>query len=115
MAAWLAWQGTQSIWDQFLKIMGLFGGGLAGMFVVGIFTLRAHQTGVLIGFAVSAVTLYRVSTSGTVHLFLYGAIGILTCSIVGWLTSLVLPDPQNNVDGLTVHSLKQDTVWSKNR
>ena len=105
-AAWLAWLGTQSIWDQFLKIMGLFGSGLAGMFVVGIFTRRSHQTGVLTGFAVSAVVLYWASTSGTVHFFLFGAIGILTCSTVGWLASLLLPGPQKSVDGLTVHSLK---------
>ena len=42
-AAWLAWLETQSIWDQFLKILGLFGSGLAGMFMVGIFTRRARR------------------------------------------------------------------------
>ena len=105
-AAWLAWLGTQSVWDQFLKIMGLFGGGLAGLFVAGIFTRRAHQGGVLIGFIVSAATLYWASASGAVHFFLYGAIGILTCSTVGWLSSLLLPSAHKDVDGLTVHSLR---------
>ncbi|MBG89004.1 MAG: sodium:solute symporter [Verrucomicrobiales bacterium] len=105
-AIWLAWLGTKSIWDQFLKIMGLFGGGLAGMFVAGIFTRRAHQKGVLIGFAVSAAILYWASATGAVHFFLYGGIGILTCSIVGWLASLALTHPSKSLDGLTIHSLK---------
>ncbi len=105
-AVWLAWLGTKSVWDQFLKIMGLFGGGLAGMFVAGIFTRRAHQTGVLIGFAVSAAILYWASATGAVHFFLYGGIGILTCSIVGWFASLVLTHHPKNIDGLTIHSLR---------
>ena len=107
-AVYLAWVETQSIWDQFLKIMGLFGGGLAGLFVAGIFTRRTHQTGVLLGFAASAVALNLAHSSAAVHFFLYGAIGILTCSIIGWLTSLVLPGPHKNVSGLTVHSLQYD-------
>ena len=111
-AMWLAWLGTKSVWDQFLKIMGLFGGGLAGMFVAGIFTRRVHQTGVLIGFAVSAVMLYVVSTSGTVHFFLYGAIGILTCSVGGWLASVAIPGPNQDLIGLTVHSLNRDAEVS---
>jgi SSS family transporter len=106
-AAWLAWVETQSIWDQFLKMMGLFGGGLAGLFVAGIFTRRTHQTGVLVGFVVSAAVLYFARVSGAVHLFLYGGIGILTCSIVGWLMSHVLPGPRKDVSGLTVHSLRK--------
>ena len=53
IAAYMALAQTQSIWDQFMKIMGLFGGGLAGMFVAGIFTRRTHQGGILVGFAAS--------------------------------------------------------------
>ena len=103
-AVWLAWRGAPSVWDQFLKIMGLLGGGLAGMFVAGIFTRHAHQNGVLIGFAASTIVLYWVSSTGAVHFFLFGGIGILTCAIVGWMASLILPGTAGNVEGLTVHS-----------
>ncbi len=91
IAAYMALAQTQSIWDQFMKIMGLFGGGLAGMFVAGIFTRRTHQGGILVGFAASAAVLYAAQASPTVHFFLYGVIGILTCSLVGWLVSLLTP------------------------
>ena len=108
IAVYLAMGTSESIWDQFLKIMGLFGGGLAGMFVAAIFTRRTHQTGILIGFAASAAALYAVSTSGVVHFFLYGAIGIFTCAIVGWLASVAIPLPAKDIDGLTIHTLRND-------
>ncbi|MAC56409.1 MAG: sodium:solute symporter [Gimesia sp.] len=105
-AIYLARANTQSIWDQFLKIMGLFGGGLAGMFIAGIFTRRTTQTGVLLGFSLSAFVLYQVQLRGTVHFFLYGAIGILTCALSGWLFSLLLPQSRKQIEGLTIYTLK---------
>ena len=32
----------KSLWDLFTKVLGLFGGSLAGLFALGIFTHRAH-------------------------------------------------------------------------
>ena len=106
-AVYLAWCNTQSIWEQFLKIMGLFGGGLAGMFVAGILTRSTTQVGILVGFIVSGLTLFWAQSSGSVHFFLYGAIGILTCSLVGWSMSQILPGTNTNLDGLTIHSLNR--------
>jgi SSS family transporter len=104
LAAYLASVETGSIWDRFLEIMGLFGGGLAGMFMAGIFTRRTHQTGILVGFAASAMALYFARASGAVHFFLYGAIGIFTCAVVGWLASRFLAGPDRDLTGLTIHS-----------
>ncbi|WP_237228798.1 sodium:solute symporter [Rubinisphaera sp. JC750] len=104
-AVWLAWQNTQSIWDQFLKIMGLLGGGLAGMFVAGIFTKRVTEFSVLLGFVGSGVTLFYVSSFGLVHFFLYGAIGIGSCLLLSWMASCLLPKPEKDLQGLTIYSL----------
>ncbi|QDT65260.1 sodium:solute symporter [Calycomorphotria hydatis] len=104
-AIWLAWQNTQSIWDQFLKIMGLLGGGLAGMFVAGIFTKRVMEAGVLIGFVGSGLILICVSTFGIVHFFLYGAIGIISCLIISWTISCFLSHDEKGLQGLTIFSL----------
>ncbi len=104
LAAYLASVETGSIWDRFLEIMGLFGGGLAGMFMAGIFTRRTNQAGVLVGFAASAIALYVARASGAVHFFLYGAIGIFTCAAVGWLASRVLPSRDRDLTGLTIYS-----------
>ncbi|MHC4296279.1 MAG: sodium:solute symporter family protein [Planctomycetota bacterium] len=35
----------KSLWDFFLAMLGLLGGGLAGLFILGIFTRRANSTG----------------------------------------------------------------------
>ena len=110
IAAYMALAQTQSIWDQFMKIMGLFGGGLAGIFVAGIFTRRTHQVGILVGFAASAAVLYAAQASPSVHFFLYGVIGILTCSLVGWLVSLLTPPSHKELEGLTIYSLRHESA-----
>ncbi|MFZ4428570.1 MAG: hypothetical protein ACOYOO_15535 [Saprospiraceae bacterium] len=37
--------GISSLWDQFNTILGLFTGGLGGLFVLGIFTQKANARG----------------------------------------------------------------------
>jgi len=76
-----------SIWDQYLKVIGLFGGCLAGMFLAGIFFPRINAGGVITGFIVSAVALYFVQAAGKVNFFLYPAIAILICVIAGYVSS----------------------------
>ena len=105
IAAYMELVQTQSIWDQFMKIMGLFGGGLAG-----IFTRRTHQVGILVGFAASVAVLYAAQASPSVHLFLCGVIGILTCSLVGWLVSLLTPPSHKELEGLTIYSLRHEST-----
>jgi solute:Na+ symporter, SSS family len=103
-AMWLAGSDIKSVWDQFLKILGLFGGSLGGLFVLGIFTRRANGTGAMAGAITSAAVLWWVQGNTPWHFFLYGGIAMGTCVMVGWLASLVLPG-RRNTDGLTVHSL----------
>ncbi len=56
-AVLLAWLKNASLGDRYVKIAGLFCGGLAGLFVAGIFTRRTNWIGALVGFATSAVVL----------------------------------------------------------
>jgi len=102
-ALYMAALGTTSVWDQFLKIMGLFGGGLGGLFLAGVFTRRVSGRGVIVGFLASALVLYFAQASGRVHFFLYGGIGMFSCLIVGWLASWLLPDRSPRLPGLTIY------------
>ena len=95
----------KSLWDQFMRILGLFGGSLAGLFVLGIFTRRAHGTGAFIGAVVSALVLYVVQQYTPLHFFLYAAVGILSCLVVGYVMSLVVPAPERSLEGLTIYTL----------
>ena len=92
----------ESLWDLFQKLIGLLGGSMAGLFLLGIFTRRANAPGALIGAVVGTVVLYLVQSYTQVHFFLYAAVGIVTCSIVGYLASLAFPPDQRSLEGLTI-------------
>lgn len=91
IAIGLVFMENNSIWDQYLKLIGIFGGCLAGMFVAGIFVPSINSTGILTGFFLSAVLLYFVQANGWVHFFLYPGVGIFGCVIFGWLISKAAP------------------------
>lgn len=80
----------KSLWDIFLRIVGLFGGGLAGVFALGIFTRRANAAGALAGLVFSAAFLAWVQANTHLHFFLFGAAGMLSCAVTGYLVSLLL-------------------------
>lgn len=102
----LATYEIRSLWELFLEYIGLFGGSLAGLFVLGIFTRRGNARGALVGAVGSAVALYLAKVFTDVHFFLYGGIGIGVCVAAGYLASLALPSAQpKDLDGLTFHSL----------
>jgi Na+/proline symporter len=79
-----------SLWEQYMKYVGLFGGSLAGLFALGIFTKRANGTGALIGAATGAAVLVYVQQQTAVSFLLYSAIGISTSFIAGYFASLVV-------------------------
>lgn len=96
----------KSLWDLFLQVLGLFGGGLAGVFALGIFTRRAHGTGALIGLVAGSALVFGVQQYTRLHFFLYAAIGIAGCFLLGYLFSLMLPAPKKTLDGLTIYTIK---------
>ncbi len=102
---YMAWLNSTSMWDQYVKIIGLFGGGLAGLFAVGIFTRRTTATGAILGFLGSAVLLWCVKSYTSVHFFLYPAIGLVGCFAIGYVVSVVVPAGRRNVEGLTIFTL----------
>lgn len=97
----------KSLWDEFNKVLGLFAGGLAGLFLLGILTERGSGKGALIGFAGSAIIQYLVSTYTDLHFLLYAATGIISCVIIGYLASLALPAKEKDNAGMTVFQMKK--------
>ncbi len=107
VALYTARLGSTSIWDLNFEIAGLFGAGLAGLFAAGVFTRRTSGAGILVGFLASGGVLYFVKYSTTVHFFIYGPAGILSCVLIGWLASWILPSRPKDLAGLTIYSLNQ--------
>ncbi len=89
MATW----GISSLWDQFNMIVGLFAGGLGGVFVLGIFFKRASGYGALIGLIASGIIQYLIKEYTEVHLLMYAFTGMCSSVIIGWILSLIY---QNN-------------------
>lgn len=102
VATALAASDVGSLWDAFQATMGLFGGALAGLFALGIFTRRAHGAGALVGAVASVLILAWTQQNTSAHFFLYGMIGVLSCVIVGYLASLALPGERKDLAGLTL-------------
>lgn len=96
----------KSLWDEFSKILGLFAGGLAGMFLLGMSSKRATTGGALIGFVASAGVQYWVSSTGAVHFLLYTLTGLLSCYVVGWLASWLFPQKED-LRGLTIGTIRE--------
>lgn len=92
--------------DSMILLMGLMGGGLTGVFALGVFTRRASSWGVLAGAAAGFIVPLWVHFNTDINFFLYAAIGVITCAAVGYTTSLVFPDKNKNLDGLTLYTLK---------
>ncbi len=79
-----------SLWDTFQGMMGLLGGGLAGLFALGIFFRSANGAGAMTGAISSVLILYWVQQHTDLHFFLYGAVGVLSCVVIGLASSQAL-------------------------
>lgn len=99
----LATYDIRSLYDTFLTLLSLLGGSLAGIFALGVFTRRAHGSGVLLGGALSAALVLAVRSWTGVHFFLYAAAGLSSCVVLGYLASLALSAPARNLAGLTIY------------
>ncbi|WP_211211954.1 sodium:solute symporter family transporter [Flexithrix dorotheae] len=90
-----------SLWDQFNEVIGLFAGGLGGLFLLGIFTQKAHGTGALIGLVLSGFVQYYVKVHTSLHLLLYAFTGMISAFILGYIFSLLLPRNSSGKSNLT--------------
>lgn len=89
MAVLLATFDITSLWDQFNFFLGLLTSGLGGLFMMGIFTKRIGTRSALTGFAGSIVILLLCNSYSRVSVILYGAIGLVSCFIIGYLASFI--------------------------
>ena len=102
---------AQGIFDQWLQIVGLFAGGLCGLFVLGIFSRRASSGSAVVGIVVSVLVLVVVKYLTDIDGLTYAAFGVLSCVVFGWLAGFILPN-RVNLRGLTLTTLDRDEARS---
>lgn len=97
--------GIKSLFDAFIKVIGLFMGVLGGLFVLGVLTRRANSTGALVGGLAGACIMFWLWKFTAVNGYLYTTVGISTCVLIGYITSILLPG-KRQIEGLTIYSLR---------
>ncbi len=96
-----------SLLDYMLELLALLGGSLAGIFYLGMFTTRTGKRGVIAGFVASLGVLYFCKFHTGMSFFLFGAMGVVSCVVVGHIASFVHPAEIRDLEGLTIHTLKE--------
>ncbi len=91
----------RSLFDAFVKVVGLFMGVLGGLFALGMLTRSASGAGSLVGVVAGAAVMFALPFVSRINGYLYTAIGIGVCFAVGWLASQVLPTDRRDLTGLT--------------
>ncbi len=95
-----------SMWDTFIFISGLIGGGFGGVFALGMFTRRANWQGALIGTAAGTLVTVWMAYAIKSSVFLYGVVAIFSCIAVGYVASLFFKPPAQSLKGLTVYDVR---------
>jgi solute:Na+ symporter, SSS family len=104
MALFMASFEIKSLYDMWMQLAALLGGGFAGVYALGMLTRRTHALGALIGATASVVITVLIKAYTPVHFMLYGVASILSCMLVGYLASIVLPGKKVDLQGLTVYT-----------
>jgi SSS family transporter len=91
LALWMASSNIKSLWDQFYRFLGLFTGGLGGMFLLGMLTKKANATGTLLGLLVSAILIWYISVFTEINFLMYSFFGVASCFGFGYIFSLIFP------------------------
>lgn len=96
------------LWAQ---IAALLGGGIVGVYSLGMLTTRANGIGAVTGAIVSIIVAILVKLYTPVHWMAYLPIAIFTCMGVGYLISILTPwANKKNLLGLTVFTPRPDTT-----
>jgi len=101
MAQW----GIKSLWDQYNTIIGFFAGGLLGIFLLGMFTKKANGPGAVTGLVLSGVVQYFVRYRTDIHFMFYTCTGVVSCMLLGYIASVLMPRGRRVLEGLTVYSM----------
>ena len=94
----------RSLFDTFIKVIGLFMGVLGGLFVLGVLTRRANARGALLGAFVGTATMFYLWQFTQVNGYLYTLCGIVTCFVAGYLASWILGGQDRELRGLTIYT-----------
>ena len=95
----------RSLMSEYFKVIGMLTGALGGLFLLGIITTRAHSHGAFLGLLGGVGVMIWVWRSTDTNGFLYSFIGVSSCLLLGYIASVFLPAPDNDLENLTLHTM----------
>ena len=107
LAAYLSTLDVRSLWDLWNSLAALLGGGVVGVYTLGMFTRRANGFGAICGAIASILVAALVKASTSFHWSSFLPIAIGTCVLVGYLASLLRPQ-EKDLTGLTIFTPRRE-------
>lgn len=101
VALFLAGQDLKSLMSVWIQFSALLGGGIVGVYTLGMFSRRANGFGAICGAVASVLITAAVKLYTDVHWAAYIPIAILSCMVIGYLCSLLSPQ-RKDLTGLTI-------------
>jgi SSS family transporter len=98
----LATLNIESMMAVWYQAIALLGGGIVGVYSLGMLSTRANGTGAVSGALLSVAALIVIKLGTPLHWFLYTPLAIGICMAAGYLISLLFPGPPRDLTGLTV-------------
>lgn len=95
----------KSLWDEFNKILGIVLGSLGGLFLLGMITRKANAIGAICGIIGSIFIQLFVIQHQSVHLLLYTTTGFVSCFLIGYIVSWIIPVQRKDIDYLTIYKI----------
>jgi Na+/proline symporter len=92
----------RSLFDAFIKVIGLFMGVLGGLFILGVGTRRTTATGAICGAAIGTAAMIYLWQFTQVNGYLYTVCGIAACVTSGYIASLFTGPQTKDITGLTL-------------
>ncbi|MCG8309173.1 MAG: sodium/solute symporter [Cytophagales bacterium] len=93
---WMASSDVKSLWDEFQKVLGLFTGGLGGVFLLGMLFNRANGKGAVIGITGSGIVQWAVVRYTDLNLLLFTMTGLVACVAIGYMASFLFSEDEKN-------------------
>jgi len=101
VAIFIAAAGIKTMIDFYFQYLIIFTGGVAGIYMLGFFTVRGNSAGAWVGFFATGAAIYFVKFHTDAIFFTYGFVATLVGSFAGYGASLLLKGKPKSLDGLT--------------
>ena len=108
LASYMVAADKSHLLNAFNALLGMFGGPIAGIFLLGIFTKRSNGTGAFLGAFLSVIVEILLGKTN-IYFMYYGMAGVAVSFIGGYFLSFLFKG-NKNVTGLTYSTVNEEVV-----